>query len=159
MSSSSEVIQPQNKLYLPSLSSSDAYGGQPSKRGPPPFAFHFHLLIYISDFCYISEKERYSPSPIRKTIRTPSSRDRNSALDPTRWACVISHVGLILTLILLTIKKPGPGENFFGTIIFDQPSFPISGFGNNTDVNEAIGQMLQSGTKIGFGWIVTVCIS
>ncbi|KAF9021103.1 hypothetical protein BDP27DRAFT_1354098 [Rhodocollybia butyracea] len=84
------------------------------------------------------------------TITQPqllTSRKFHPTLDPMRLTCVISHVGLIILLASLALKRPERGSP--GVIFFDRPSFQI-----NNEIDSMAGQMLQSGFKYGYGWIV-----
>ncbi|KAJ4479115.1 hypothetical protein J3R30DRAFT_3881994 [Lentinula aciculospora] len=77
-----------------------------------------------------------------------TSRDLHPAFDTMRWLCAISHVGLIVLLASFAFRGPDKGNP--SIISFNYPSFNIT---DGVDAN--IGQTLQSGVKLGFGWIVT----
>ncbi|KAH7876420.1 uncharacterized protein C8R40DRAFT_134651 [Lentinula edodes] len=80
--------------------------------------------------------------------QTLTSRKLHPAFDTMRWACALSHIGLIVLLALFVFRNPDKADS--SIISFRNPNFKIV-----DDDDADLGQTLQASVKLGFGWIIT----
>lgn len=119
-----------------------------SKRGERTHcSFLLPILISSPDDYYIPEKAPVVG--VQPQILT--SRKLHPAFDTMRWACALSHIGLIVLLALFVFRNPDKADS--SIISFRNPNFKIV-----DDDDADLGQTLQASVKLGFGWIVTVCL-
>ncbi|KAJ3718048.1 hypothetical protein DFJ43DRAFT_1098865 [Lentinula guzmanii] len=99
---------------------------------------------------YSGKDDHYVPEKAPPAVqpRALTSRKLHPAFDTMRWVCAISHIGLIILLASFAVRQPDKGDP--SIISIGSPVFNIT-----DDLDANIGQTIQSGVKIGFGWIVT----